>query len=342
MKKLSLFALLFVLISCQKEVPKDYVVLQGKITNPTKGEVLRLFDPIASKNIIIKVAEDGTYNDTIKVEKPTYYNAVYGNVFGLYLENDMDLTINFDGQSIGKTITFTGKGENENKFLAFKTKLIGGLYGKDYQEFFNVDKTTFDAKIQKFDADYKTELDAKKSVLTPAFVTSELKYLDEVNKGLAEQYTAQQVSNSELGVGMASPEFNKYVNYKGGTTSLTDLKGSYVYIDVWATWCGPCKMEIPFLAKVEEKYHGKNIKFVSISIDRLADEGKWRKMIAEKSMGGIQLLADNEINSKFIASYYIQGIPRFILLDKEGKIISSDAPRPSDPELITLLDSQSL
>jgi thiol-disulfide isomerase/thioredoxin len=343
MKNISLIALLIVLLSCQKFTPpKDYVVLHGTIANPTKGEVIRLFDPISSKSIIIKVAEDGTYNDTLKVEKPTYYNAVYGNVFGLYLTNGMDLTINFDGQRIGETITFKGKGENENQFLAFNTKLRGVLYGKDYRELFNMEKTAFDVKIQKFDADFKSELEAKKSVLSPAFVISELKYLDEINVGFTEQFVAQQRVNAELGVGMASPEFINYINYKGGKTSLKDLRGSYVYIDVWATWCGPCKYEIPYLAKVEEQYHDKNIKFVSISVDRLADEKKWREMIVKQSLGGIQLLADDEIKSKFVASYYIEGIPHFILLDKEGKIINADAPRPSEPELIDLLNSQNL
>ena len=47
-------------------------------------------------------------------------------------------------------------------------------------------------------------------------------------------------------------------------TKLEDLRGKYVYIDVWATWCGPCRGEIPYLQKVEEKYKGKNIEFVSI------------------------------------------------------------------------------
>ena len=102
--------------------------------------------------------------------------------------------------------------------------------------------------------------------------------------------------------GKASPSFENFENYKGGTTSLSDLKGKYVYVDVWATWCGPCKKEIPFLKEVESQYHGKNIEFVSISVDdgrgfkaktkELALEASkkgWRKMIAEKEMGGIQL-----------------------------------------------------
>lgn len=292
--------------------------------------------------MIIKVEADGTYSDTLKVEKPTYYNAVYGDVFGLYLLNDMNLQLDFDAKSVSKSITIKGKGQEENTFLRFKGKLIGGLYGQDYQELFKSEKSVFDAKLKKFGEDYKKELNDKKAVLAPAFVTSELKYLDEVNAGLLQQFADEQRNTSELGAGMPSPEFNNYINYNGGTTSLKDLRGSYVFIDVWATWCGPCKYEFPYIAKVEKEFHGKNIKFVSISIDRLKDEQKWRDMIKAQNLSGVQLLADNEIDSKFVASYYIQGIPRFIVLDKEGKIISHDAPRPSEPALTELLNTLDL
>jgi len=133
--------------------------------------------------------------------------------------------------------------------------------------------------------------------------------------------------------GNVSPKFD-FENYKGGKTSLESLKGKYVYIDVWATWCGPCRREIPSLQKVEEQYHGKNIEFVSLSIDAKKDYEKWRKFVEEKSLGGIQLFADNDWNSQFVTEYAIEGIPRFILIDPNGNIISADAPRPSDPKLI--------
>ncbi|WP_300567336.1 TlpA disulfide reductase family protein [Flavobacterium sp.] len=148
-----------------------------------------------------------------------------------------------------------------------------------------------------------------------------------------EELTTKFNKIKTLIAGNASPKFD-YENYKGGKTSLESLKGKYVYIDVWATWCGPCRKEIPSLQKVEEQYEGKNIEFVSLSIDAKKDYEKWKKFVDEKKLGGIQLFADNDWNSQFAKDYAIEGIPRFILIDPNGNIVSADAPRPSDPKLI--------
>lgn len=138
----------------------------------------------------------------------------------------------------------------------------------------------------------------------------------------------------KLSKGKASPKFTAYENFKGGTTSLDDLKGKYVYIDVWATWCGPCKAEIPALKSTEEKYRDKNIAFVSMSVDRKKDYDKWRTMVEEKELSGIQLFAPADWKSDFVTDYGIMGIPRFILIDPEGNIVNANAPRPSSEKLI--------
>jgi thiol-disulfide isomerase/thioredoxin len=156
----------------------------------------------------------------------------------------------------------------------------------------------------------------------------------EHNKEITKSYNALKT----VAKGNDSPKFMDYENNAGGTTSLDDLKGKYVYVDVWATWCGPCIAEIPSLKKVEKQYHSKNIEFVSISIDKIKDHDKWKKMIIDKELGGMQLYADNNWESKFIEDYLIKGIPRFIIIDPAGKIVSSNAPRPSDKKLTELFD----
>ena len=126
-----------------------------------------------------------------------------------------------------------------------------------------------------------------------------------------------------------------YPDKDGKEFSLSSFKGSLVFVDVWATWCGPCLAQIPALQQLEEDYHDKNITFLSVSID--TDKDAWLKMLAEKELGGVQLWADGW--SEITKSYAIFGIPRFMLFDSKGNAISVDAPRPTSVEIRTMLDA---
>lgn len=127
-----------------------------------------------------------------------------------------------------------------------------------------------------------------------------------------------------------------YPDKEGKTVAMADLKGKVVLVDVWATWCPPCRAEIPHLKKLEEEMKGKDVAFVSISVDDHKDKEKWLQMIKDENLGGIQLFASaaNDL-SKY---YKITGIPRFMVFDKEGKIVALDSPRPSAPQLKALLE----
>ncbi|NQW36627.1 MAG: TlpA family protein disulfide reductase, partial [Flavobacteriales bacterium] len=130
-----------------------------------------------------------------------------------------------------------------------------------------------------------------------------------------------------------------YENHKGGKTALKDLEGKLVYIEVWATWCGPCIKEMPYLTEIIKEYKdNENIVFVNISIDAINEYDKWRTMVPAKNVGGIQLLADNSLESEFMKYYSVGLIPRSIMLDAEGKIISQHAPRPSSKDIRTFID----
>ncbi|WP_204345955.1 TlpA family protein disulfide reductase [Psychroserpens algicola] len=159
---------------------------------------------------------------------------------------------------------------------------------------------------------------------------------EDTKKALTETFE----KNKDLVKGKPSPQFVNYENHKGGDMSLADLKGKYVYVDVWATWCGPCIREIPSLKEVEKQFHNENIAFVSTSIDEMKNRDKWLAMVDEKELGGVQLMADKDWSSDFVKAYAIQGIPRFILIDPNGNIVSADAPRPSDPNLVKLLEKE--
>lgn len=157
---------------------------------------------------------------------------------------------------------------------------------------------------------------------------------EEFTTKLTEKYNKLK----DLVAGKPSPKF-AFADTNGETVALSDLKGKLVYVDVWATWCGPCKREIPHLKALESEYRGKAIEFVSISVDKAKDHQTWLDMVADKELKGIQLFADKDWKSDFVKGYAIDGIPRFILIDKNGNIISADAPRPSsDEEIKSLID----
>ena len=107
------------------------------------------------------------------------------------------------------------------------------------------------------------------------------------------------------------------------------------YVDVWATWCGPCIAQIPALEQLQKDYKEENIVFMSVSVD--TDKDAWLKMLHEDQLQGVQLWADGW--SEITRSYAIFGIPRFLLFDPDGKVISVDAPRPTSGEIRELFDT---
>lgn len=136
-------------------------------------------------------------------------------------------------------------------------------------------------------------------------------------------------------VGRPSPMF-KGVDVNGKEMTLRNFRGKYVYIDMWATWCGPCQKELPFLKKLEEKYKGRNIAFVGLSIDQ--DKAKWADRVKNGALSGTQLYIGK--GTKFQSDYRISGIPRFILLDPNGRIVNPDMTRPSSEDTEKILNSQ--
>lgn len=121
----------------------------------------------------------------------------------------------------------------------------------------------------------------------------------------------------------------------GKEVSLSDLKGKYVYIDVWATWCGPCNAEIPHLKKLEEEFEGRNICFVSISCDD--SQKAWERFVQAKQLGGIQLHMGGD--KSFMEAIRCKGIPRFLLIDQDGKFLNANMSRPSDGKTLEILNT---
>lgn len=325
-----IICLLLAIVGCQAQ---EAVKVSGTIKNPNSDKIT-----ISAKNFkqVIPVAKDGTFKASFPVEEGIYQFYDGSEYSEMYLKNGFDLTMSLDARQFDETMSYTGKGATENNFLARKT-----LDEEALQEKYMAVKDNPE-EAQKLLMSYAQDMNKKMNSpeLDPGLKKAFEQQAKEQSEKQAEQMAAmeaQSAANAKMN-GTVSPGFN-YENHKGGKTRLSDFKGKYVYIDNWATWCGPCRGEIPYLQKVEDAFKGKNIEFVSISVDVKKDYEKWRKFVTDKNLGGVQLIADNDWNSAFMKSYGVMSIPRFILIGPDGKIIDADAKRPSDPALTAQLES---
>ncbi|MDR2271548.1 MAG: TlpA family protein disulfide reductase [Sphingobacterium sp.] len=148
-----------------------------------------------------------------------------------------------------------------------------------------------------------------------------------------ERAKAVEARLVETKAGVPAFQFS-FPDITGKKVSLADLKGKVVLVDMWATWCGPCRAEEPHWEKLNEEFNGKPIAFVGVSIDK--DKPKWDAYVKEKKIKGIQLHAG--VENDLVTAYKVDGIPRYILIDKSGNLITADSPRPSDPKLKALLE----
>lgn len=127
-----------------------------------------------------------------------------------------------------------------------------------------------------------------------------------------------------------------YPDMDGKVRRLKDFRGKVVLVDVWATWCKPCLAEQPALEELEKSFEGKDVVFLSISID--TEKDKWKNMVETKKLSGVHLYTNNQ--GSLLRDYEVTEVPRFILFDKNGKMVSFKAARPSDPKLKELIQSK--
>ncbi len=276
----------------------------------------------------IKVNDKGVFKSSFELNDGMYLFFDGTHYARLFLKKESNLVLIADAANFDQTLTFEGSQAKENIFLA-KNMIVEKKY--DYKSLLDASTEFFEKQLaekQKNDA-----LQLEQAVLDPDFVTL-IKKNYELLYATLRQFQSNKQANSKTTDTLPSFE---YIDINGNKIKLESLRGKLVYIDVWATWCGPCRAEMPYLKKMEATFKDKNIAFVSISIDEKKDIEKWKKFVIAKQMGGIQLFENENGNSRFIQDFEINSIPRFILIDANGKVIEADALRPSAPELETQL-----
>jgi len=147
------------------------------------------------------------------------------------------------------------------------------------------------------------------------------KRVDGVLASIEQGKEAKKIQRS-LTVGVQFPEFGPKMDLDGKPLSVSNYKGKIVMIDFWATWCPPCRGEIPYVVKTYQKYHAKGFEVIGISLDQ--DKAALTKFIKEQQMPWPQYFDGKGGQNEVSAKYGVTSIPTSYLLDREGKIIASE------------------
>ena len=131
----------------------------------------------------------------------------------------------------------------------------------------------------------------------------------------------EHMGNNHIQIGAEAAEIAEPTP-QGDTIALSSLRGKYVLLDFWASWCKPCRMENPNLVKNYKKYHDKGFEIYQVSLDK--DKNAWTAAIEKDGLNWIHVSDLKYWQCKSAQLYKVQGIPASFLLDPEGKIIAKD------------------
>lgn len=259
-------------------------------------------------------------------------------------------------------------------FSSVKVSNTAALINDSYKEFLKYYVIYFTSKKNGFNkfTDYAVSADRKTAVakesldnevftfwlakftldecerLSPYSIKKQLSLLKEVDKNkrylsLAEQvctpFISKNQSSSATAESKTKPSAEEegldLTDLNGKKVSLSDFKGKIVYIDFWASWCGPCRAMMPASKQLHEQLtekEKKEIVFLYISID--ANQEAWKKGINDMQIQGVNVISPGNWQSKACSYFQIQGIPRYMIMNKKGDIVVFDAKRPIDPSLL--------
>jgi thiol-disulfide isomerase/thioredoxin len=314
---------------------QDNVRLSGKITNPTgKKCYISFVRMLVDNNDEVTGTEDvldsvdldneGNFKFVFDINRSAIVDFDDGNEHtSLVVEKGDDLYLTLNTLMFDETILYSGKGSEKNNALKnvylIHESIMDEVYGSKFQN-------------------DTTELFG--------YIDSSCKSLDNVVKGYQNQYPStmsfldQYANNGDrlksqirsqkafdkLVSELKGKEFNNFegVSLDGKKVKLSDYKGRILVLDFWATWCGPCKMEMPFLKEQEVKL-GEKMDFLSVCI--WSKESDWTTMAKNFGLKNNVFVSKDQMDQ--FKDYQMNFVPRYIVLDENLRILSADASRPS-------------
>ena len=335
MTKHSLFTFfLLTLFICCKPNKDEVTTLSVYTGNNSQIDTVFMYHYFDEDSTYIMARNaQGQFKNSFELDAGFYildFGSEYATIF---LDKGYDLSIEIsDFDQFDECITAKGKGQNANNFL-FEQFL------EKERQFDALDKLTsdeFDALMSRFVDDQKNKLsESKMCQETTALLSNKL----DNDMSEYELYFKQLMDFKKLTDTIeVAPNFSGK-DIHGNVFSLSDFHGKLVYIDVWASWCAPCIHEAPYFKQLQTEYIDNNIQFLSISMDCPDQADDWKRALENNKMVGTQLIADSCFESSIAQDYYINSLPRFILVDEKGYLIDINAPRPSSATIRQLIDS---
>jgi thiol-disulfide isomerase/thioredoxin len=340
MKKLLLITV-YTLLKLSVVVKAQTTTFSGQIIHPTGDSVFLNYNPKGGENqepklmAAAKLKSDGSFEMKFKLTEGKVFTFNDGTeATKVFLMPNDNLKMSLHTSYFDETLAFTGSGAERNNALAGIALAAEMSWNPLYPKMEEDDTLSLFPKMDQitqntvsFISDY-AKVFPEMAVYLNAKIDEAQKFADNQKSYVIENLQFKSYAASMVGKPMSDIVG---IGIKDEKISLSQFSGKITVIDFWATWCGPCKAELPYWSKLEEQY-GKDINFLSISI--WDDLEKWKKKAAELKQTNTMFLSKEAIDQ--IKPFKINFIPRYIMVDKDQKIISIDAPRPSSGKLHNL------
>lgn len=356
MKNALVILLALGIFSCT--APKEGAHISGTYDSPVEGELVKI-ELIKNNELTVidsfALDQSGSFDRTVKIDEPSFLRLNFYNkhIVNMVLTNDDEVTLAKAEDNFKQPYIINGslhtdhiysvsdlKKEFESSIQELNKRFLEARNSGNMEEMESI-KAEFMVKQKISNDAIKAKIwsmdNSIAGVLAIQFLNQEeefafldslaQKYADEIPNSSYVIDLQNQVSNlKKLAVGSEAPEIS-LPNPEGEIVKLSSFRGSYVLVDFWAGWCGPCRRENPNVVKMYAKYHDKGFDILSVSLDR--DKQSWLQAIQQDGLDWTHVSDLKYFNSEAAQLYQINSIPATYLIGPDGKILAKNLRGPA-------------